>query len=140
MEPRRRFPTRIVLGSAHRCHRSGCRRCRPRSREYAVGWHRYRRRRDRDQPRAFRADRPRAPGWCLTSSGEVLTNNHVIRGATEIRVKVPGTGRSYPAEVVGYSVSDDVAVIQASGVSNLKTASRGDSAAVDVGKVAVVRP
>ena len=38
----------------------------------------------------------------LTSSGEVLTNNHVIRGATEIRVKVPGTGRSYPAEVVGY--------------------------------------
>jgi len=73
-------------------------------------------------------------GMVLTSSGEVLTNNHVIRGATEIRVKVPGTGRSYPAEVVGYSVSDDVAVIQASGVSNLKTASRGDSGAVDVGE------
>jgi len=72
-------------------------------------------------------------GMVLTSSGEVLTNNHVIRGATEIRVKVPSTGRSYPAEVVGYSVSDDVAVIQASGVSNLKTASRGDSGAVNVG-------
>ena len=73
-------------------------------------------------------------GMVLTSSGEVLTNNHVIRGATEIRVNVPSTGRSYSAEVVGYSVTDDVAVIQASGVSNLKTASRGDSGAVDVGE------
>ena len=73
-------------------------------------------------------------GMVLTSSGEVLTNNHVIRGATEIKVEVPSTGRSYPAEVVGYSVSDDVAVIQASGASNLKTASLGDSAAVNVGQ------
>ena len=31
----------------------------------------------------------------LTSSGEVLTNNHVIRGATEIKVVVPSTGQSY---------------------------------------------
>ena len=32
-------------------------------------------------------------GMVLTSSGEVLTNNHVIRGATTIRVVLPGTGR-----------------------------------------------
>ena len=38
----------------------------------------------------------------LTSSGEILTNNHVIRGATDIKVRVPSTGRSYAAEVVGY--------------------------------------
>jgi S1-C subfamily serine protease len=73
-------------------------------------------------------------GMVLTPSGEVLTNNHVIRGATEIRVVVPGTGRSYPAEVVGYSVSDDVAVIQASGAANLKTASLGDSGTVAAGQ------
>jgi S1-C subfamily serine protease len=73
-------------------------------------------------------------GMVLTSAGEVLTNNHVIRGATQITVRVPSTGRSYPAEVVGYSVSDDVAVIQASGASNLRTASLGDSRAVDVGE------
>jgi S1-C subfamily serine protease len=82
----------------------------------------------------FQGGQAAGTGMVLTSSGEVLTNNHVIRGATQIRVNVPGTGRSYPAEVVGYSVSDDVAVIQASGVSNLKTASRGDSEAVDVGE------
>src|SRR6185503_693076 len=73
-------------------------------------------------------------GIVLTSSGEVLTNNHVIRGATDIRIRVPSTGRSYSAKVVGYSVSDDVAVLQASGASNLKTTPIGDSDSVDAGE------
>jgi S1-C subfamily serine protease len=62
-------------------------------------------------------------GIVLTRSGEVLTNNHVIRGATTVKVVVPGTGHSYTARVVGYDVSDDVAVLQAGGAANLKTAS-----------------
>src|SRR5262252_3486767 len=37
-------------------------------------------------------------GMVLTSSGEVLTNNHVIRGATAIRIVLPGTGHSYTAK------------------------------------------
>jgi S1-C subfamily serine protease len=82
----------------------------------------------------YQGGRAAGTGMVLTSSGEVLTNNHVIRGATEITVEVPSTGRSYPAEVVGYSVSDDIAVIRTSGASNLKTASLGDSATVDVGQ------
>ncbi|MDX6599989.1 MAG: hypothetical protein QOE87_3876, partial [Gaiellales bacterium] len=45
-------------------------------------------------------------GMVLTSSGEILTNNHVIRGATTITVVVPGTTRSYTAKVVGYDVTD----------------------------------
>lgn len=73
-------------------------------------------------------------GMVLTSSGEVLTNNHVIRGATDITVKVPSTGQSYAAEVVGYDVSHDVALIQASGASNLKTTPVGDSDSVDAGQ------
>jgi len=59
-------------------------------------------------------------GIVLTSSGEILTNNHVIRGATAIRVVIPGSGRSYSAKAVGYDVSDDVAMLQATGASNLK--------------------
>jgi hypothetical protein len=39
-------------------------------------------------------------GMVLTSSGEVLTN-HVIRGATSIKLVVPGTKHSYTAKVVG---------------------------------------
>ena len=67
-------------------------------------------------------------GMVLTSSGEVLTNNHVIRGATDDQGRVPGTGRSYTAKVVGYDVTDDVAVLQASGASNLKTVTLASSA------------
>src|SRR5438105_818788 len=37
-------------------------------------------------------------GMVLTSSGEILTNNHVIRGATAIRIVVPGTTHSYSAK------------------------------------------
>ena len=73
-------------------------------------------------------------GMVLTSSGEVLTNNHVIRGATDIKVVVPSTGQSYSAEVVGYDVSHDVALLRASGASNLKTASLADSGSVSAGQ------
>ena len=73
-------------------------------------------------------------GIVLTSSGEILTNNHVIRGATTIRVVVPGTGRSYAAKVVGYDVVDDVALLRARGASNLTTVRLGNSATVKVGQ------
>lgn len=72
-------------------------------------------------------------GMVLTSSGEVLTNNHVIRGATAIRVVVPATGRSYAATVVGYSVGNDVAVLKLN-ASGLKTVKAGNSSAVKVGQ------
>jgi len=72
-------------------------------------------------------------GMVLTSSGTVLTNNHVIRGATDIRVVDPTTGRGYKAQVVGYDTTDDVAVLRAAGASNLKTISLGDSASLNTG-------
>jgi S1-C subfamily serine protease len=72
-------------------------------------------------------------GIVLTSNGEVLTNNHVINGATSIKVRDVGNNRVYSAKVVGYSQSSDVAVLQLSGASGLTTASLGDSATVKVG-------
>jgi S1-C subfamily serine protease len=72
-------------------------------------------------------------GMLLSSSGEVLTNNHVIRGATSIRIVVPGTGRAYTAKVLGYDVADDVAVLQAVGASNLKTVATAVGSKVAVG-------
>jgi S1-C subfamily serine protease len=73
-------------------------------------------------------------GMVLESSGVVLTNNHVIRDATDIRVVVPATGRSFAAHVVGYDVSDDVAVLQLRGASNLKTVPLGDSGSLTEGE------
>jgi S1-C subfamily serine protease len=71
-----------------------------------------------------------ATGIVLTSSGEILTNNHVVRGATQIRVRVPATGRTYGARVLGYSVSADVALVRLSGASGLSTVSLGNSSTV----------
>jgi S1-C subfamily serine protease len=72
-------------------------------------------------------------GMVLTPNGAILTNNHVIDGATRISVQIAGTGRSYPATVVNKSVADDVAVLQMQGVSGLKVAPFGDSTRVNVG-------
>src|SRR5690349_3233492 len=72
-------------------------------------------------------------GIVLTSNGTVLTNNHVIRGATSIKVTDVGNGRTYTAKVVGYDASKDVAVIQLQNASGLTTANLGDSSSVQTG-------
>jgi S1-C subfamily serine protease len=77
-------------------------------------------------------------GMVLTSSGEVLTNNHVIAGATTITVAVPGTGHRYSAHVVGYDVRDDVAVLELQGASNLKTVTPASSKSAAGEKVTAV--
>ncbi len=76
-------------------------------------------------------------GMVLTPNGEVLTNNHVVAGATSIKVRDVGNGRSYVAKVVGYSDSNDVAVLQLTGASGLSTVKTGDSDAVQVGQQVV---
>ncbi|MDP9318219.1 MAG: trypsin-like peptidase domain-containing protein [Actinomycetota bacterium] len=60
-------------------------------------------------------------GMILTASGEVLTNNHVIEGATKIKVTVVATGKTYDATVVGTDKVDDIAVLQLTGASGLAT-------------------
>jgi S1-C subfamily serine protease len=75
-------------------------------------------------------------GMVLTSSGEVLTNNHVIEGATAIKVTDIGNGRTYTAEVVGYDKTHDVAVLQLTGASGLKTVSLS-SASTQTGQAVV---
>jgi S1-C subfamily serine protease len=82
----------------------------------------------------FQGGQTAGTGMVLTSSGEILTNNHVIRGATDIKVVVPNTGQSYSAQVIGYDVSHDVAVLRVNGASNLKTISQGDSGSVNPGQ------
>jgi S1-C subfamily serine protease len=72
-------------------------------------------------------------GIVLTSNGEVLTNNHVIEGATSIKVTDIGNGKTYTASVVGYDASHDVAVIQLQNASGLTTANLGDSSTVQTG-------
>ena len=76
-------------------------------------------------------------GMVLTSTGEVLTNNHVIDGATSISVTDIGNGRTYKASVVGYDKTQDVAVLQLQDASGLTTVSLGNSATVSTGQSVV---
>ena len=76
-------------------------------------------------------------GIVLASTGEVLTNNHVIDGATNIRVTDVGNGRVYTATVVGYDRSSDIAVLKLHDASGLKVASLGDSSTVRRGEAVV---
>ena len=84
---------------------------------------------------AYQGAQAAGTGMVLDSSGEILTNNHVIRGATTIKIVVPGTGHSYTAKVIGYDATRDVAVLQASGASNLRTVELGSSATLEVGQL-----
>jgi S1-C subfamily serine protease len=83
---------------------------------------------------SYQNEQAAGTGQVLTSNGEVLTNNHVIDGATSITATDIGNGRTYTASVVGYDRSGDLAVIQLHGASGLKTVSIGDSSKVTVGQ------
>ncbi|HLG91806.1 MAG TPA: trypsin-like peptidase domain-containing protein [Acidimicrobiales bacterium] len=76
-------------------------------------------------------------GIVLSPGGLVLTNNHVIDGATSISATDVGNGRTYNASVVGYDRSEDVALLQLHGASGLATASLGDSSTAAVGQAIV---
>lgn len=82
---------------------------------------------------AYQAVEGAGTGMVLTSGGEVLTNNHVIEGATSISVTDVGNGKTYGATVVGYDQSQDVAVLQLTAVSGLQTVKLGDSSTVSPG-------
>ncbi len=66
-------------------------------------------------------------GMVLTAGGEVLTNNHVVEGATAITATVMSTGRTYSARVLGTDVRDDVAVLQLTGAGGLATVTTSTS-------------
>ena len=71
-------------------------------------------------------------GMVLTPDGEILTNNHVVAGASEIQVSIPGHG-AQTATVVGVDPTDDVALLRLDGVSGLNTVSIGDPSKVQIG-------
>ena len=77
-------------------------------------------------------------GMVLSSDGEVMTNNHVVEGATTISVVDVGNHKTYSATVVGYDRSVDVAVLRLSGASGLHRVKLGDSSTVKTGDGVVV--
>lgn len=75
-------------------------------------------------------------GVIITSGGEIVTNNHVISGATSIKVST-SDGKSYTAKVVGTDSKKDLALIKLENASGLKPATLGNSDGVKVGDTVV---
>lgn len=65
-------------------------------------------------------------GMILSSDGTVLTNNHVVQGATSITVTDETTGKEYTADVVGTDATNDVAVLKLRDASGLSTVTLDD--------------
>ena len=76
-------------------------------------------------------------GMVINASGLVLTNNHVIEESTKITATVVSTGQTYPATVIGYDKTKDVALIQLQHASGLTTVPIGNSSSVKVGNAVV---
>jgi S1-C subfamily serine protease len=72
-------------------------------------------------------------GMIITSSGEVLTNHHVVVGSSSIKVTISGRSQPYTAHVIGVDASADIALIQIEGVSGLPTVKFGKSSGLSVG-------
>ncbi len=81
----------------------------------------------------YQSETAEGTGMVLNPNGLVLTNNHVINGATSIRATLVTTGKTYTARVLGYDATDDVALLQLQNASGLKTVSVGNSAQVSLG-------
>lgn len=76
-------------------------------------------------------------GIILTASGLVLTNNHVIADSTSIEAEIGATGRTFSAEVLGYDVAEDVALLQLEDASGLRAVEVADSSTLDLGEAVI---
>ncbi len=72
-------------------------------------------------------------GIIVSSSGEVITNDHVVAGARSITVTLNGSSAAIPARLLGASAANDLALLQMQGASNLTPATLGNSQKTVVG-------
>jgi len=77
-------------------------------------------------------------GLTITGDGIVVTNHHVVEGATSITVTDPSTGETYAATVLGYDDVHDVAVLQLEDASGLATVATDQDAATQGEEVTAV--
>ncbi len=74
-------------------------------------------------------------GFLISSDGFMVTNSHVVNGATQIEASLPD-GRSFPARIVGDDPATDIAVVKIDG-ENLASIAFGASDQLQVGQIAI---
>jgi S1-C subfamily serine protease len=81
----------------------------------------------------YQSETAEGTGMVLSSDGLVLTNNHVIDDSTNVLASLVDSGKQYPARVIGYDATADIALLQLEGASGLPTVSLGNSSQLNVG-------
>src|SRR6266576_1966218 len=79
------------------------------------------------------AERSLGSGVVVDKKGYILTNNHVVDGATKIQVQLNGDTAHYTAKVVGTDEETDLAVLKIDANRDLSVAKLGNSDGVKVG-------
>jgi Do/DeqQ family serine protease len=90
---------------------------------------------DGEQPR-YRRDTSLGSGFIINSDGYILTNDHVVRDAETIKVKL-SNDTVYTGKVVGSDPKTDIAVIKIDSKEPLPVAVLGDSSKLQVGQWAI---
>jgi serine protease Do len=85
------------------------------------------------QPNIPRKERSLGSGFIISADGYILTNNHVVDGADEIKVKL-ADGHSFAATVKGTDAKLDLALLKIDTGENLPVAKLGDSNKLQVGE------
>jgi len=80
-----------------------------------------------------RAQKSLGSGFVISSDGYILTNNHVVDGADEIKVKFDN-GKELKGELKGSDAKLDLALIKVTTEEKLSVAALGDSDAIEVGE------
>ena len=89
------------------------------------------------QPETKESLRGTGSGVVITEYGHVLTNYHVVEGASRVTVTTGDDEKEHEAKVVGYDANLDIAVLEVSGL-DIKPVQLGDSDALQVGEYAIV--
>ncbi|MEW6420478.1 MAG: trypsin-like peptidase domain-containing protein [Deinococcota bacterium] len=78
-------------------------------------------------------------GFFVDAQGDIVTNNHVVEGASEITIRLHGNKQTYKAKVIGRAPDFDLALIRAEGLPQeaIKPIPLGDSSQLDVGLKAI---
>lgn len=75
-------------------------------------------------------------GIITSADGYIVTNNHVVSGATAVKVLL-NTGTEYDAKIIGTDEQTDLAIIKIEPTEELTVAVMGDSSSVQVGERAI---
>ncbi len=89
-----------------------------------------------EMPQRTHKERSLGSGFIISDDGYILTNNHVVAGANEIKVKL-ADGREFVGEIKGSDEKLDLALVKIAASEKLPAASLGDSDDIKVGEWAM---